>query len=255
MPRSRKGRLFSPAELDRFLERLAATGNMVIAAEAIRRPVRSLRDRRRKDPAFAARCDVALARFRLSPDAKGSNVPDGRSRVLRTTGGEWVVIRGGRNGGAQLRRAKKGQLTDAAFALFLRTLAATANVHLSARSVGVSSTTIDYHRKRDVAFDQEVVEALKEGCARLETQLLDSALRGLRDRADDEEESLSAEVREAAAAYAPQLPAMTAYEAFVLLQKQRELLSRPTRWSPERDRQIKELGIARLEAAMRRFKL
>ena len=256
MPRSRKGRSFSPAELDRFIAHLTATGNMTLAAEAIGRPVRSLQNRRRYDPAFNSRCEAALALFRATPPDPAHRVPRAGRRPatqLRATGGEYVVIRGGPHRGAQLRRAKPGQLTDAALALYLRTVAATANLDLSARSIGISSHAIADRRRRDVAFDQQVVEALKEGCQRLETQLLESALRGLRDRAEDEEDDLSEEVEAAASEFAPRLSPMNAYEALLLLQKQRELLSRPRRWSAERDREILKLATARLEQALKRF--
>ena len=251
----RPGRSFSPAELDRYLAKLAATGNQTIAAEAIRRPVRSLRKRWREDPDFGARCEAALAVFRCSERAGGSQVAKGRRGELRTAGHEWRVTPRGAGGQPQLRRARKGEVTEAALALYLRTVAATANLSLAARSIGVSSGTMTTRRRLDLAFDQRVVEALKEGCQRLETQLLDSALRGLADSADDPRDSLSAEVEAAEARYAPQLPPMNPFDAFLLLQRQRELLSRPQKWTPERDRQIMELATARLEKVMRRMKL
>ena len=249
MGRSRRYRCFTEAELTRFLDRLATTGNMTLAAEAIGRPVRSLRDRRRRDPDFATRCDLALAAFRTNPAAAESSRPAARKQ-LRTAGGEWVVVRGGPHGAAQRRRAKAGQLTEAGFTLFLRTLEATANIDLSARSVGVSSSTIDYHRSRDVAFDQQVTEALKEGVQRLEAELLASALRGLNVAPAHEEDETAAEPGWPTP---PPLPPMTASEALAFLAKQQELLSRPRRWSPERDRQINELALARLEKALKRY--
>ena len=245
----KKGSAFSPSEIERFLQRLEGTGNFTLAAEFIGRPVRSLHDRRRRDPELAARCEVALARFRLGEKAADRSIPVARRQAIRTAGDEWVTVRGGPGGAPQLRRAKPGQITQVGFALFLRTLAATANIHLSARSIGVSSTTIDYHRKRDLAFDQEVEQALKDGVQRLETRLLDSALRGVRGEEDD----LADTEPEPGWPEPPPLPAMTAPEAFALLRKQQEQLSRPRTWSPERDRRTKELAIARLEAAMRRF--
>lgn len=257
MPRSRRGRAFSDAELARFCDRLAATGNMTLAAEAIGRPVRSLQNRRRYDPDFDARCHAALAIFRAAAIEPGRRVPKApaRSGALRASGGEWVVIRGGPHRGGQLRRAKPGQLTDAALTLYLRSVAATANLDLSARSIGVSAHAIADRRKRDLAFDQQVVEALKEGCQRLETQLLESALRGLGDQPGDPDASPMQDDLAEAPAHAPRFPPMTAYEGFALLQKQRELLSRPQKWTPERDRQIMALATARLEKVMRRMKL
>ena len=89
MPRYRKpGRNFTPSEFDRFLQRLAATGNMTAAAEAIGRPVKSLHARRRTDRDFNARCHVALARFRCSAEADRGPVPKGRRGALRTQGEE-----------------------------------------------------------------------------------------------------------------------------------------------------------------------
>jgi hypothetical protein len=82
-------------------------------------------------------------------------------------------------------------------------------------------------RKLDLAFDQQVMEALKEGCQRLETQLLDSALRGLADGASDPRDSLSTKVEAAVAPHAPQLPPMNPFDAFLLLQRQRECSPAP----------------------------
>jgi hypothetical protein len=255
MPHHRRcGRWYSASEIDRFVQALAETGNMANAAERIGRDVRGLYNRRRRDPVLAARCEAALAAFRCGPGAHRGSVA-AQTGELRTKGGEWALVRSGPQGGPQLRRVPAGRLTEAGVHLFLRTVEATANLKLAARSVGVSAQAINYRRKRDLAFDQQVVEALKEGCQRLETQLLESALRGIDDLREDPDASPMHDGLAEAPAHAPRFPPMTAYEGFALLQKQRELLSRPQRWTPERDRQIMELATARLEKVMRRMKL
>lgn len=247
----KKGSAFSASEIDRFLGRVELTGNFTLAAEFIGRPVRSLHGRRRRDPEFAARCEIALARFRIGGAAAARSTPVARKRAIRAAGDEWVAVRGGPGGRTQLRRAKRGQIARDGFALFLRTVAATANIDLSARSIGVASSTIDYHRKRDVAFDQLVTEAMKQGVQRIETALIDSALRGVR---GDEDEPAAGEA-EPGWPEPPPLPPMTASEAFALLRKQQEQLSRPRKWSPERDRQTRALATARLEATMKKWSL
>jgi hypothetical protein len=251
MPHHRRcGRWYSASEIDRFVQALAETGNMANAAERIGRDVRGLYNRRRRDPVLAARCEAALAAFRCGPGAHRGSVA-AQTGELRTKGGEWALVRSGPQGGPQLRRVPAGRLTEAGVHLFLRTVEATANLKLAARSVGVSAQAINYRRKRDLAFDQQVVEALKEGCQRLEMQLLESALRGIDDRTADGEAGGAAEPL----ANPPRFPPMTAYEGFAFLQKLRELLSRPQKWTPERDRQIMALATARLEKVMRRMKL
>ncbi len=254
MRRKRRGTRFSAHELDRYLQLLAKTGNQTIAADAIGRPVRSLHNKQRLEPEFAARVEAALAFFRAQPAAPAGRAPAGgmRSKRLRAAGGEWVIIRGGPHRGAQLRRARPGQLTDAALALYLRTVAATANLQLSAQSLGISPHAIADRRKRDVDFDEQVQDALKQGVANLETQLLDSALRGL--AGDEEEEALDLP-DEPGWPTPPVLPPMSAADAFSFFRKQQELLSRPKRWSPDRDRQILEQATARLKRLLQRMRL
>jgi hypothetical protein len=254
MPRtSRFRRWYSPAELARFLHHLALSGNMSAAAEAIGRQVRGLYNKRRSDRLFNDRCEAALAAFRSGPEAhRAAFAPAGAS--LRTHGGEWVLVRSGPQKGPQLRRAPQGQLTHAALRLFLRAVEATANLKLSAQSVGVSSQAIAARRRVDAAFDQAVVAALKEGCGRLETQLLESALRGLHGgRPADASDTGPQDGEEEREPPFPALPAMTVEQAYAFFVHQQEVLSRPKRWNPARDRQNLDLATARLEKALKRF--
>lgn len=253
MPRHpRFRRWYSDAELARFLHQLALTGNMSAAADAIGRQVRGLYNKRRHDRLFDGRCEAAVAAFRSGPKARRTAfAPPGAG--LRTAGGEWVLVRSGPQKGPQLRRASEGQLTNAALRLFLRAVEATANLKLSAESIGISPQAIAARRRLDAAFDQAVVAALKEGCERLETQLLESALRGLHGGQPTAASDIGPPDNEGTKPPSPTLPPMSVEQAFAFFVHQQELLSRPKRWNPERDRQADALAIARLETALKRF--
>jgi hypothetical protein len=128
----------------------------------------------------------------------------------------------------------------------------------AAGTLGISRSTLTGVRKRDLAFDQQVEQALKEGVQRLETALLNSALRGLHGEEEDDAGTRGEPVGgdpEPGWPELPALPPLTAAEAFALLRKQQELLSRPRKWSPGRDRQRLALATLRLEAALKRFQL
>ncbi|MCJ7421785.1 hypothetical protein [Sphingomicrobium astaxanthinifaciens] len=66
-PQSPRRRPHRPADLAAFLEALALTGNFALAARAIGRTKGGLYKRRARDPAFAAACAAALAKFHSSP--------------------------------------------------------------------------------------------------------------------------------------------------------------------------------------------
>lgn len=65
-------------------------------------------------------------------------------------------------------------------AVFLATLAETGNVLGAARASGLSSANVYKRRERSAAFRAAWAEALREGYVRLETQLLQRALNGVR---------------------------------------------------------------------------
>lgn len=241
MPRRRSRHHFTDHELAHFCATLARTGNMTLAAEGIHRPVRSLHNRRKLDPVFAARCDQALAEYRAASLAPVQTPRAGRND-LRAVGGEWVVTRC-RNGRAQLRRARPGQLTEAALDAFLAALAASANLSFAARSIGVTTHAIAYRRKLDTAFDHLVRQALETGVECLQAQLLDAGLRSMDNRL---------------AGHHPEPPAigfMTAPDALALLARQSRYLSNPPFWSAEKRAEQTSDAAARLNRLLQRMRL
>jgi hypothetical protein len=109
-----------------------------------------------------------------------------------------------------IRRAGGGELTQAGIDAFLRSLAATANLRLSAESVGVRPNAIRQRRLRDPAFARAVRDALQAGYERLEAALLDSAIRCFESGEEDEP-----------AAGGSGLPPMTVDAAMMLLAQHR----------------------------------
>jgi hypothetical protein len=209
-----------PQEHDRYIKALSETGNVTLAAERVGRDRSTFIKLCARDKAFAARCGAAVAEFRLSALRKGPstirssrNGPppreiSGRSDgALKSARGELVLVHGKRRP-AQIRRAGGGELTQAGIDVFLKTLAATANVRLAAESVGVWPNAIRNRRLRDPAFDQAVRDALKIGYDRLEAALVESAMRAFDD--GDPETAGTAE-----------LPAMTVDQAFMLFVQHR----------------------------------
>jgi len=90
---------------------------------------------------------------------------------LRTEGGEPVVVRT-KTGRLQLRLAQPGKLTKAAEQAFLRALAASANVRLSAAAAGASARAFGRLAERSPAFAREMRMALEQGYDRLEAAMI-----------------------------------------------------------------------------------
>lgn len=241
MPHRRLRHSFSDFELTHFCATLARTGKMTLAAQGIHRPVRSLHNRRKLDPVFAARCEQALAEYRGAKLAP-VQTPRARRNDLRAAGGEWVVTRC-KNGRAQLRRARPGQLTEAALDAFLAALAASANLSFAARSVGITTHAITYRRKRDSAFNNMVVEAMEIGVECLNCQLLDTALRSMEERIGDQDPE------------PPAIERMSAPDALALLAKQERQLSNPPFWSSEQRARQASDAAARLKRLLQRMRL
>lgn len=211
-------------EIERFLKALTETGNATLAAERIGRHRSTFVKRCARDPVFAARCGQAVAQFRLkssSPAFAGGHASAtrdrrsrwrGSSRPLKHARGDLVLVRG-RKLPAQVRRAGGGELTQAGLDAFLQSLAATANIRLSADSVGVRPNAIRQRRLRDPAFDQVVRHALRIGYDRLEAALLESACRSL--DPDEEQDERMERTGD------PELPRMSVGEAMMLLAQHR----------------------------------
>lgn len=243
MPRRFPDRSIPQAELARFCRALERTGNMTLAAAAIGRPVRSLHRARRLHPTFAAQCTAALAVY--AADGKRplpGQPPRGRTRNdLLTEGGEWMVARC-KDGRVQLRRARPGRLTEQALDSYLKTVAATGNLALAARSIGVSREAIQQRRRKDLPFDELVREALEMGFESLRQQLLETAVRSLDDRIGD------------APGDWPTIGRMTAADAFAFYCKQQEYLERPPPFDPARRAAELALAANRLNRLMLRMR-
>ena len=87
-----------------------------------------------------------------------------------------------RRGGAKAVRAPKRAWTQERRACFLDTLAATANVRMAAAATGMGCQGVYQLRARDAAFAGLWDAALDQGYARLESELLSTALGEREDR-------------------------------------------------------------------------
>lgn len=153
------------------------------------------------------------------------------------------MVTRGKNGRAQLRRARPGQMTEPALDAFLAALAASANLSFAARSVGVTTHAIAYRRKRDTAFDNLVREALEIGFECLQDQLLDTALRSMEDRVAGRDP------------HPPAVERMSAPDALALLARQERHLSNPPFWSTEQRARQTSDAAARLNRLLRRMRV
>ena len=84
-----------------------------------------------------------------------------------------------RNGKAQKVPAKANNWTREMEQAFLNELAATANVRASLKTIERTHASLYQRRRNKPSFRQEWDEALAEGYARLEAELLDEALNGV----------------------------------------------------------------------------
>lgn len=111
------------------------------------------------------------ARSAPPPGFTRSPSPDKLGEDLRTKGGEPMVVRT-RSGRLQVRLAHPDKLTKAAEQVFLRALAATCNVRLSAAAAGASVAAFNRRRRQRPAFAREWRLALRMGWERLEMAAL-----------------------------------------------------------------------------------
>ncbi|HEY0627528.1 MAG TPA: hypothetical protein VGD10_12490 [Allosphingosinicella sp.] len=235
-------------ENGRFLEVLGQTGNARLAAREVKRAHSTMHERRTKDAAFAQRWDAAVAaahaRFHLGGGRRGPEAEPGPERKgkkalrqaqgervqtalgspqpcrghgdpfldrrgLRTKGGEAVVVRT-RSGKLQLRPAHRGKLTKTCEQLFLRALAASANVRLSAAAAGASARAFYRRRAESPVFAREMRLALETGYDRLQMMMIEQA-------AEDEDEAFPSQNGWRAHAGEDAMPRMTAGQALQLL--------------------------------------
>ena len=174
-------RPFTPrqaAQNDAFLEALRRTGNPRLAAASLKVHRSTYSKRRAKCAAFATRWDAAIlachAALKLSG---GPRLADGKSE-LRTRGGEIIVGRT-RGGRLQLRRAPPGWMTEAGEQHFLRAVAASANIRLSAAATGFTPSAFYQKKKKRPAFASEMKISLTIGYDRVEHATLERTLQAL----------------------------------------------------------------------------
>ena len=157
----------------RFLAELRRTGNITLSADVAGLGRKTLRRHRLRYPAFATQWDAALGYARALLAKAGSSPP--HISAAKTAGGEYAVRRG-TDGSVQVRRAPAGRLSDAGETAFLRELAATCNIALACRTVGVNPSNILRRRQRSDQFSDRMDAALAHGHERLEFAVMEAAL-------------------------------------------------------------------------------
>ena len=227
------------AENAAFLRVLARHGNARLAAAELGVHRATYTRRRASHAAFAAAWEAALASADLAVRA-GHPV---ETAPVRTASGR-----------LQLRRAGPGRIASADEARFLRALAASANVRLSAAAAGFAHTSFYWRKRRDPDFAARMADALALGYDRLELALLESACNAL-DSPDRDDETLHPDCGDHAPE--PVLPPMTVDGAFQLLRlhhrTQREGLRHPRAIPAEPSiDDVKADILRRLAAAKRR---
>ena len=169
-----------------FLRELARSGNVAGAARACGLDPSYPYQFRRRNAAFAASWEraVAAARERLSSEtplrdggcAASSAVPEderrGRRRpILRPD----EIVRNCKAGRPKIVRVRQGRWSAKVEAAFLAELTATANVNAAARAAGVTPQCVYLRRKHYPAFKAEWDAAVAEGFARIETLVVCAA--------------------------------------------------------------------------------
>jgi hypothetical protein len=192
-----------------FLESLGRSGNVRLSARAAGVGYGTIQHRRSAHADFAQRWEAIVvavnARLHLAGGKRGPEAAviasgakqSGKARGggreaglprrcapridgwgLRTQGGEPIVVRT-RSGRLQVRLAHPGKLTRSAEQAFLRALAATANVRLSAAAAGASPAAFYRRRRLDPAFAKEFRIALRIGYDRLEHAAMERTLQAI----------------------------------------------------------------------------
>lgn len=87
-------------------------------------------------------------------------------------------ISGGNHRRIQARKPRKDGFSDAKRQIVLDQLAGCANLSRAAAAAGVTTETVNYHRRRDPAFRQQVIEAIEAGYEALEAMAIDYATTG-----------------------------------------------------------------------------
>jgi hypothetical protein len=171
-------RPFTPRQLaqnEAFLEALRRTGNPHLAAASL--GVRSTYSKRRaKCAAFATRWDAAILACHAALKLGGGPRP-AEGSALRTEGE--IIVDRTRGGRLQLRRAPPGRMTEAGERYFLRAVAASANIRLSAAAAGFTHSAFHQKMKKRPAFASEAKISLTIGYDRLEYAAMERMLETL----------------------------------------------------------------------------
>ena len=162
--RSRK--TLSAHELDLFLHYLSRTGNFAFACDRLGRAKSGLYKRRARDPDFDEQCRHAIARSR-------SHLWQTGEPKARSSGGKPETVLGTYAGRPQLRRAAPGAMTRVGEQAFLTALAATGNIRLAARSIGIAHSSILHRRETRPGFARAMDEALHTATAMLQLRVIE----------------------------------------------------------------------------------
>src|SRR3954468_3016358 len=92
--------------------------------------------------------------------------------------GKGVSVRGGNSRKVQERKERKDGFTEAKKQIFLDTFAGCATLYRAAAAAGVSTVTVNYHRRRDPVFARQCAEALDIAYDNLEAQKVAEAAAG-----------------------------------------------------------------------------
>ena len=177
-----------------FLDALARTGNVRIAAAEAGVDYTSAYARRQRDAGFAEAWAGVLrehaageeSEYPLTPLACGESPAAGSDRPGdgplpgapakgRGVLGEELVVRCSTSGASQIVRAGAGRWSAVRETRFFVALAECANVRRAASAAGVSSQAIYARRLKDRNFRAQWDAAIEAGKARLETYLIEAA--------------------------------------------------------------------------------
>ncbi len=153
-----------------FLRELARCGSVALAAERCAIDRTSAYQLRKRNPAFAASWDRALATARENLNGPAPELASAQPALASD-----LFIRSSKTGRVCVARAGPGRWSARAEAAFLTTLAASANIAAAARAAGVSAQAVYQRRRLWPEFARAWRAALAEGYDRLEAHLIHAA--------------------------------------------------------------------------------
>lgn len=162
----------------RFLEALAESGNVTLAAEVAGIGKDRIYKLRKDDEAFAATWDAAKAAF-----AARAEEEDGID--LTALGRDGLAVRRGRGGQVQIVSAHPGAWTKRGEEVFFAHYIETGNVSASARAAGFSGKAAWERAKANPEFRERLGEAKREATERLDFYLIEEGTNLLKGEARD----------------------------------------------------------------------